>query len=113
MRSARISLLLCLTVLVCSLLLPVSDAWPSWPRVGDKSGRVWLRPWRWLFARKDVEEEDVNKSETDGQESAPTATQQLPLESFGPGAFMNVGEDLVYVPFSSLKNMNNNPEWVW
>lgn len=59
-----------------------------------------------------MDDTSVKNDQTD-QSSSMGQQFPLSLEQFGPGAFMNIGEDLVYVPYSSMKNLNNNPEWVW
>lgn len=119
MRSNIITLLLLLLTLVC-LLPEDATALPllSWSRFAERRSPGWLRPWRWLFARKaeddDVAEDtSVKADQTRSQPSMPHSQFPMSLEQFGPGAFMNIGEDLVYVPYSSIKNLNNNPEWVW
>ena len=120
MRLSFVSFLFLLTLLC--LLLPDTDAFPlaTWSRVADRRMPGWLRSWRWLFSRKggdDEQTEDpaVKNDQTESSEQTSPAGQQYPLslESFGPGQLMTIGEDLVYVPYSSMKNLNNNPEWIW
>lgn len=121
MRISSIGLFFLLTLLC--LLLEDTSAFPlmSWARVADRRSPGWLRPWRWLFSRKgedDEQVEDTDRVKNDQTAAADQSSQMgqqfpLTLEQFGPGTFMNIGEDLVYVPYSSMKNLNNNPEWVW
>lgn len=115
----------CVTLFLLSLLcllLHDSDAFPltSWSRTTDRRVPGWLRSWRWLFARKGEDDEQAEESvvkndQTEASEQSASTGQQYPLtlENFGPGQLMTIGDDLVYVPYSSMKNLNNNPEWVW
>ena len=109
--------LLFLFTLIC-LLMQDTAAGPlfSWSRAAQRRGTGWLRPWRWLFARKAEEDDEVDDRQNDqtAASSSPMGQQYpLSLEQFGPGQFMNIGEELVYVPYSAMKNLNNNNEWVW
>jgi len=157
MQTSKVIFLTCL----CLLVIHETDAFPSLLSQNQNNlyapperRSLWLRPWRWLFSRKDEEDED----EEDAIPRTPTASlilsqlqslpqiqhlmqsgmqamastqhvthaspplhhHQLPqphalsaLDALGPGTFMNYGEDLIYVPFSSLKQFQGTaPEWM-
>lgn len=120
MKFAIILFLSCIIALC--LIVPEVTSFPlfSWASLAERRHMGWLRPWRWFFARKGSDDGDyegvdsqTNTQVTATDESAQMSQPMLNLDQFGPGTLMNIGEDLVYVPFSAMKNLNNNPEWVW
>lgn len=155
------------------MVLHESNAFPSLRELTDIAERRWimtqtrrqgwLKPWRWLFSRKDEEDEDeddtglrspvanllfqslqhqlpqlqhmmqpmastqqvqhaIHPSMQQMHQKIPYSMQQSlqadpsamsALDALGPGTFMNYGDDLIYVPFQSLKQFNGlSPEWM-
>lgn len=107
-------------------------------------GGGWLRPFRWLFPRKDDDDQDNGDQDVDssdrqatsnivspyaslsqlaaqlispsyaGSHLAPsTLSPYSPFESLGPGTFMTYGDELVYIPFASLREFNLDNAFVY
>ena len=152
----KVSLVFFLTFcFLCSLVIQECQAFPSLfsltDLVAERRGSGWLRPWRWLFSRKDEDEEEetvdarspvanlilsqlqqlqqlpqMQQSMMQPMASTTSVQTQHPmqqlqhhpnalsaLDALGPGTFMNFGDDLIYVPFQSLKHFNGiSPEWM-
>ena len=160
----KLSLVSSLLLLFLVMMMHESQAFPSLfslSSLAERRAQGWLKPWRWLFSRKDEEDDDESEdsslrspatnlllhqiqqqlpqlqqmlqpmASTQQVQHAvhPSMQQQIPhsmqqalqahphalsaLDALGPGTFMNYGDDLIYVPFSSLKHFNGlSPEWM-
>lgn len=130
-RMSRVILLILIIILI-NLIINKSQvscerSWQHLEKRRSANRFLWL-PWRWFnrrFLKDDSDVPDVlNDAEFGGDDSdadlnalqaklTPNHRDPGIVESLGPGTFMVYGNELVYLPFNSMRNLNMNPEWLW
>lgn len=112
------------TLIISLVLTSCVHSWPlsvlrRQPSIESRVGDL-LKPWRWIFTRKDEDDSDQQSDESGPRESTrphllpPPLQYQLnhhhqqpfqPRPSLEPGAWFGLGDQVFYFPLAQ--------EWAW